>query len=310
MYAFHLTENLSATERHFPYNIVKYVNEKIDNADSGAGILAGENSYLFAYHTKRNIIYPWDIPMREFNSAGNKEQALDILRNRVKAEYIISKWNYPIGGYPAQIISENCDLVIQDQRSGFNLYKIRDKELSNKELENYFPNESLVSNGSFESWTRGAAMPPDSFEKGDNILPRMVTREEKDVKVGKFAARIKGDNFNFGQDIVDCQKLKGKPITGFVWMKTNVPQKFRMQIYDGISSSFSNWHSGNGRWELLQINHMVHHNAKEVIFRVVQAERTGKTDDIVLVDGALLVEGDWNTFYLYSEENAHKAVIK
>jgi hypothetical protein len=211
--------------------------------------------------------------------------------------------------YLIQVISENCDLIIQDKRSGFYLYKIRERDLSKKEVEYYFPNESLVSNGSFELWARGATMAPDSFEKGDNIIPGMVTREEKDIKVGRFAARIKGDNFNFGQDINDSINIQGKPITGFVWMKTDVPQKYRMQIYDGISSSFSNWHSGNGRWELLQINYIVDKNARNVSFRVVQAEKRGRPNDTVIVDGALLVEGDWNTFYLYSKEKDHKAAI-
>jgi len=37
----------------------------------------------------------------------------------------------------------------------------------------------------------------------------------------------------------------------------------------------------------------------ELTHKIIQAAKTGKVDDVVYVDGALLVEGDWNTFYLY-----------
>lgn len=44
---------------------------------------------------------------------------------------------------------------------------------------------------------------------------------------------------------------------------------------------------------------MVNTSANFLIIRIVQAEKTGKVDDVVYVDGVILVEGDWNTFYLY-----------
>ncbi len=44
---------------------------------------------------------------------------------------------------------------------------------------------------------------------------------------------------------------------------------------------------------------MVNPSAKNIIIRVLQSENIGNVDDVVYVDGALLVEGNWNTFYLY-----------
>ena len=44
---------------------------------------------------------------------------------------------------------------------------------------------------------------------------------------------------------------------------------------------------------------MVDPSAKNIIIRIIQAEKTGNANDVVYVDGALFVEGDWNTFYLY-----------
>jgi predicted GH43/DUF377 family glycosyl hydrolase len=51
---------------------------------------------------------------------------------------------------------------------------------------------------------------------------------------------------------------------------------------------------------------LIKHNEKILTIRIIQAEKSGKVDDVVYVDGALLVEGNWNAFYLYAlhmEEN-------
>ena len=52
-------------------------------------------------------------------------------------------------------------------------------------------------------------------------------------------------------------------------------------------------------WELLQANLMLNTSAKFLIIRIVQAEKTGKVDDVAYVDGVILVKSGWNTFYLY-----------
>jgi hypothetical protein len=185
-------------------------------------------------------------------------------------------------------------LLVEGDWNTFYLYTL----YINK-VEKLFVNDSLLRNSSFENWRHGPHKKPDFFEGGDNVLDDMVTREEKEVRVGKYSAKIKGDNFNFAQDLSNFKDYKGKSLTCFAWIKTGVPDKYRIQIYDGIDSSFSKRHSGGGDWELLQVNFTVNPLAKFVTIRVIQAERTGKVDDVVYVDGAILVEGDWNTFYIY-----------
>jgi len=39
---------------------------------------------------------------------------------------------------------------------------------------------------------------------------------------------------------------------------------------------------------------------RKYAIKLIQAEKTGKVDDIVYVDGALLIDGYWNTFFLYA----------
>ncbi|GAI53000.1 unnamed protein product, partial [marine sediment metagenome] len=95
----------------------------------------------------------------------------------------------------SDIISYDCDLMYQD-KNGYYLYRIREKDLEKEELEKLFVNESLLKNGSLENWRHGPHKKPDFFEGGDNVLDDMVTREEKEVKVGRYSAKITGDNFN------------------------------------------------------------------------------------------------------------------
>ena len=196
------------------------------------------------------------------------------------------------------IIINYCDLVYQEK--GGYLYRLREKDLDKEELEKIFVNESLLRNGSIENWSHGPLNKPDFFEGGENVFEGMVTREEKELRVGKYSAKITGDNFNFAQDLSNFEDYKGKSLTCFAWVRTEVPNKYRIQIYDGIDSSFSKRHSGKGGCELLQVNHAVNSSAKFVTIRIIQATQTGKIYDVVYVDGALLVEGDWNTFYLYA----------
>ena len=197
------------------------------------------------------------------------------------------------------IITYDCDLIYED-KNGYNLYKIREKTLAREELEKLFVNDSLLRNGSLENWSRGPLKKPDFFEGGDNVLEGMAVREEKEIRVGRYSVKITGDNFNFAQDLSDFEDYKGKSLTCFAWIKTNVPDKYRIEIYDGIGHIFSTRHLGRGDWELLQANYKVNPLAKFVTIRIIQAAKTGNVDDVVYVDGALLVEGDWNTFYLYA----------
>jgi hypothetical protein len=118
----------------------------------------------------------------------------------------------------------------------------------------------------------------------------MITREEKIVKVGKYAVRIKGDNFNLAQNIKEADRYQGHDLTCFVWVKTNVPNKYRIQLYDGFSSSVSDRHTGSDEWELLNTNIKVSRRAQIISVRLIQAEKTGKLDDVVFIDGAIVID--------------------
>lgn len=304
-FRFFLKYKVAATEDRFPRDMLQFI-DQIPDLDSESSILVLSERQLFFYHTQKKGLDFRDPKMEIFYREGNKDKALDILKNQLKVKYIYVHWETTPSQTLQDILAKDCDLVRQDTINGFALSRLREKPMSKEDLEKYFPNDSLLKNGSFEVWNRGLDKTPAEFQGGDHILDGMVTREEREVKVGRYAAKISGDNFNFAQNLADPEKLRGKTITGFVWMKTDIPNKYRVQIGDGKNSSFSDRHSGSARWELLQVNHVVDSADRSVTVRVVQAEKTGRLDDVVLVDGALVVEGDWNTFYLYSRRDRVK----
>jgi hypothetical protein len=196
----------------------------------------------------------------------------------------------------AQPSSFNEELLEQLEEEGIRIVNraLGKKEKMKNELEEWMANDSLLKNGSFEKWSSSKLKQPDFFSGGAQVF-----REEKKVKIGQYSVRITGDNYNFFQDIGNYKDYQGKTLTCFVWVRTAVPNKYRVQIYDGIHSSYSARHSGRGNWQMLQCNHEVNASAKFLTVRIIQAAQTGKTDDIVYVDGALLVKGTWNSFYHY-----------
>ena len=303
-YKFYWKYKVIVEDDYFPHGLFKFINN-IKDLGSDSMFLVCSHRHLFFYHTNKKGIYHGNPKMRIFyRQRKNKEAALEVLKNQLKVKYILLHRNFNARKLLRNIITRDCDLLYQDKFE-LSLYRIREKDLDKEdvekdldkeELEKIFINDSLLRNGSFENWKGSPSKSPDFFEGIDSIL-----REEKEVKVGKYSAKITGDNFNFYQNLPNFEDYRGKKITCFAWIKTNVPHKYRIQIYDGAKSSFSFKHSGDGKWELLQANHTIDPSAKYVLIRVIQAAKTGKTDDIVYVDGAILLKDYWNTYDLYSK---------
>jgi len=292
-------------EYYFPHEVLRFVNNIEDLSPDSVVLLCTKRKFFYQsyyYHTNKKGIAYNDPNMHAFYKKNNKEEALNVLKNKLKVKYIyLSSRHVPHKKFTKQlrdIITNDCDLVSRWENNLF-LYRLREKDLEKEELKKLFINNSLLKNGSFENWAGGLLEYPDFFQREGNTHEGSVTREEKEVKVGKYSIKITGDNFNFSQNLSNFEDYKGKNISCFVWVKAEVPNKYRIQIYDGVKSSFSKRHWGRGNWELLQATHKINPSAKFVTIRVIQAANTGGVDDVVYVDGALLVEGYWNTFYQY-----------
>jgi len=290
---------------YFPYEVLRFINNIENMSPESSIFICGRsffNACYYYYSNKKGINYR-NPEMDDFYLKKDKEEALNILKDNFKVKYIyLSSRHTTNAKFTEQlrdILTNNCDLVSRWKNELY-LYRIREKDLDKEELEESFVNDSLLKNGSFENWAGGASRNPDFFKGVIITSEDYPIREEKEVKAGKYSAKITGDNFNFYQYLSNFEDYKGKNISCFVWVKTEVPNKYRIELYDGIKYSYSKRHWGGGNWELLQTTHKIDPSAEFVNIRVIQAAKTGAVDDVVYVDGALLVEGDWNTFYQYS----------
>jgi hypothetical protein len=294
---FFIRYKMTAVDDYFPHEVMKYINDASDiNFDNQ--VLVCSHRHLFFYHTEKKGIDFRDPQLENFNRQKSTKDALGVLRNQLHVTYILRYWNFNLSPILKDIITNYCDLRVQDKAQGLELYYLRKKGWTKEDLEELFPNDSLIHNGSLEYWGSGPLKTPDGYG-GDNIFEGTVTREEKEVKVGRYSAKCTGDNFNLAQNLSTIETFRGKKITCFAWVKTSIPDKYRIQIFDDKNESVSIRHSGSGSWELLQANFQVHSQAKFVTIRLIQAQKTGQNDAVVYLDGALLVEGDWNTFFFY-----------
>lgn len=300
-FGFYWNYRVLGSENNFPQKVLEFIN-RTDEIRPEDTVLVCSHRHLFFYYTDKKGLDARDPRLEAFFRQTTKDAALRMLKSRYGVRFILQHWTYNATPILKDIIAEDCELLVQAEGEGLFFYRLIDKDWTPTELAFLFPERSLIANGSFETWSRGPLSLPDFFDKSDNLRDGMIVREDRDVRVGHYAARITGDDFNLGQELIPIEQYRGKAVTGFVWARTRVPGKFRVEIYDGVRASFSPRHSGRDRWELLQVNHTISPEAKFVIVRLVQAARTGGRDDVIIVDGGLLVEGDWNTFYLYRRQ--------
>ncbi|MBA4367331.1 MAG: hypothetical protein C0403_06790 [Desulfobacterium sp.] len=167
------------------------------------------------------------------------------------------------------------------------IFKLTDQTF--QRLSDTFPTESLIKNGSFENWADTPNTSPYSWYGAGNII-----KESSMVKSGRYSAKIVGDdNFNLSQKLSSPELYGNETITLFAWVKTSEKEKYRMEIYDGKNSSFSDFHTGNGKWQLLRVSHNVYKEPEFVEIRAIQGLRTGSgSESAVYVDGVLLFKGN------------------
>lgn len=170
--------------------------------------------------------------------------------------------------------------------SDLHIFKLTDQTF--QRLRETFPSNSLIKNGSFENWSDEPNSSPSFWR-----CTSKITKVELTTKTGHYSAKIVGDDhYNLSQNLPNPEAYRNEPITLFAWVKTSEKEKYRMEIYDGEGSSFSDFHTGNGKWQLLRVSHNVSKYPKFIEARAIQAHSTGNKNAVVYVDGVLLFKGN------------------
>lgn len=152
--------------------------------------------------------------------------------------------------------------------------------------------QNIIRNGSFEQWTEEE---PGMFagwtREGDGVL----TQDSTTVKVGTFSAKLQN---NPASAFLLCHSVppasfgyyKGRVVTFGCFVNTNVYTRARIRIDDGISLSYSNYHSGSGEWEFLCVTRTIALSATKLEFKV---EINVGSSITAYFDGAVAVEGEF-----------------
>ncbi len=149
---------------------------------------------------------------------------------------------------------------------------------------------NLVRNSSFEGWIAGAAVAPDYWTLTGAAAT--VAREAAVIKHGLYSAKVTraGTDCHLSRNCyVDMGStyIQSRVYTFGAWVYAAVASRARLRVNDGVTTSYSSYHTGGSTWEFLTCT--VTAGAAVTAFTVGLAVDTGNTS--AYIDGAMLVEG-------------------
>ncbi len=153
---------------------------------------------------------------------------------------------------------------------------------------------NLLKNGSFESWGSGESAAPEAWSLSG--IGATVTKNSSEVRMGKAALDLMNLPTNaasISQTVLTISATKntqyrGKIVTASVWAKTDMPETVSMEINDGRGVSTSDFHPGDGTWQLLSVTHTLDETSYQLAVTLKsEAFYPGTTT----FDGAGLMEG-------------------
>lgn len=140
---------------------------------------------------------------------------------------------------------------------------------------------SLVGNGDFESFSAGA------FPNWTAVGTGVVIAQDADKKHGSFAAKV-----TFGttdaylkQTAFEVNFMKGRTVKVWAWVKCSTPNIARIKVADGVATTASVYHTGDGTYQRIALEHAVAANATTLDLELhVEAAGNALFDAVVMVD--------------------------
>lgn len=165
---------------------------------------------------------------------------------------------------------------------------------------------NLVRNGSFESWLAGTAVAPDNWTLTGAAAT--VAREVAIFKHGLYSAKVTraGTDCHLSRNCyVDMGStyIQSRIFTFGAWVYAAAVDRVRLRVNDGVTTSYSSYHTGGSTWEFLTVT--VTAGVAVTAFTVGLAVDTGNTSGYI--DGAMLVEG--STPFPFSSDPLRDSVV-
>jgi hypothetical protein len=118
--------------------------------------------------------------------------------------------------------------------------------------------ETIVNRG-FEDWTGSL---PDNWTK----LSGATVENSTEQRIGSKCLRLTvcTSTALIYQDASPWDQFKGKTITFTCWVKTELASQSRLGLDDGVSTTYSGYHPGNGAWARLSVCKAISSSATRV----------------------------------------------
>lgn len=152
---------------------------------------------------------------------------------------------------------------------------------------------NVLPNGDFESWSAGGSAAPDGWTLAGNAAA--AARSTSVVKHGRYAAslRRRGADCDLRRSLTDdlggLTYLRGRTFTLGGWVYATVPNRARLELGDGVTTSISAYHSGSSAWEWLTATIVVDRAAPAMLAlcKLKQGDTTAWFDGLHLAEGRL-----------------------
>lgn len=166
-------------------------------------------------------------------------------------------------------------------------------------------NEELVSgnwlnDGSLERWTNATTL----SQWTTTGVTATQTSANGLFKHGSFSAKLSGSAGNIKQSIAnfdDLKRLQGKNVTFTMQIKSDTASSLRIAIYDGTTTTYSAYHSGNSAWtqddprnDNLQVTAQIGYNPTIITFYVYKDVAAGDA----YVDDGRVMSGERAKLYI------------
>lgn len=144
---------------------------------------------------------------------------------------------------------------------------------------------NLLKNGDMEQWTNGTSAAPDNWtlSGAGASIARSATKYR-----GTYAAQLSygGATAILYQGLSDYTYFQGKYVTVAFWAKS-LWANARIAINDGVGTSYSDTHAGDGNWALLSVTRLIDGSASQLLAQIEVSSNNAIFDAVKLEEGQI-----------------------
>ena len=169
--------------------------------------------------------------------------------------------------------------------------------------------QNLLTNGDFESWSAGSSSAPDGFTLSG--AGAAVAREGTTVKRGSYSAKVTraGTDCHLSRDVVAAAGGTGyiavRTFTFGAWLFATAPNRVRLRVDDGVSVSYSAYHTGGSTWEWLTLTSTLAASPT----KLEAGLRVDSGDTAGFIDGGMLVESKFAAAFQPHPNDEHLRAV-